>query len=74
MEGKKIMIVIVPEGTDKPYKDKDAVIFLKNGANRRKVTSNEENFKAVKQRKESFSRRTSGETSHNGRSKQREVR
>ncbi len=42
IEGKKIMVVTVPEGIDKPYKDKDGVIFLKNGANKRKVTNNEE--------------------------------
>ncbi|MEZ4772505.1 MAG: putative DNA binding domain-containing protein [Bacteroidia bacterium] len=42
VDGKKVMVVSVPEGTDKPYKDKDGIIFLKNGANKRKVTSNEE--------------------------------
>jgi ATP-dependent DNA helicase RecG len=42
IEGKKIIVVQVPEGLDKPYKDKDGIIFLKNGANKRKVTSNEE--------------------------------
>jgi ATP-dependent DNA helicase RecG len=42
LEGKKILVVTVPEGIDKPYKDKDGIIFLKNGANKRKVTSNEE--------------------------------
>lgn len=40
--GKLVMAVTIPEGTAKPYKDKDGVIFLKNGANKRKVTSNEE--------------------------------
>lgn len=42
VEGKMVMVVTIPEGTAKPYKDKDGVIFLKNGANKRKVTSNEE--------------------------------
>jgi len=41
-EGKKILIVTVPEGIAKPYKDNDGIIFMKNGANKRKVTSNEE--------------------------------
>lgn len=41
-EGKKVLIVSVPEGIAKPYKDNDGVIFMKNGANKRKVTSNEE--------------------------------
>ncbi|MBE0638790.1 MAG: putative DNA binding domain-containing protein [Bacteroidales bacterium] len=42
IEGKKIMIVTIPEGISKPYKSIDGVIFMKNGANKRKVTSNEE--------------------------------
>ena len=42
IESKKILVVTIPEGIDKPYKDKDGIIFLKNGANKRKVTSNEE--------------------------------
>ena len=42
VDEKKLMIVSVPEGIDKPYKDKEGIIFLKNGANKRKVTSNEE--------------------------------
>lgn len=41
-EGKKVLIVYVPEGVAKPYKDNDGIIFMKNGANKRKVTSNEE--------------------------------
>lgn len=42
INGKKVIAVAVPEGNDKPYKDKDGIIFLKNGANKRKVTNNEE--------------------------------
>jgi ATP-dependent DNA helicase RecG len=41
-EGKKLIVVTVPEGIAKPYKDNDGIIFMKNGANKRKVTSNEE--------------------------------
>lgn len=41
-EGKKVLIINVPEGIAKPYKDNDGIIFMKNGANKRKVTSNEE--------------------------------
>lgn len=40
--GKRVVIAQVPEGYSKPYKDKDALIFVKNGADKRKVTSNEE--------------------------------
>lgn len=42
VDDKKIIIVSIPEGNDKPYKDKDGIIFLKNGANKRKVLNNEE--------------------------------
>lgn len=41
-EGKRVLIVRVPEGIAKPYKDKDGIMFMKNGANKRKVTSNKE--------------------------------
>lgn len=41
-DDKKVMVIVVPEGNNKPYKDKDGIIFLKNGANKRKVTANEE--------------------------------
>lgn len=42
LEGKFLMAVRIPEGTAKPYKDLNGVVWLKNGANKRKVTSNEE--------------------------------
>ena len=37
-----IMLVKIPEGLNKPYKDKNAVIWIKNGSDKRRVTSNEE--------------------------------
>lgn len=37
IHSKKIIVVTVSEGLDKPYKDKDGIIFMKNGANKRKV-------------------------------------
>ncbi len=42
LDQKKVMVLTVPEGIDKPYKDKDGVIFMKNGANKRKVIHNDE--------------------------------
>lgn len=42
VDGKKVMVVTVPNGVHKPYKDKDGLIFIKNGPDKRKVTSNEE--------------------------------
>ncbi|MBK8664145.1 MAG: putative DNA binding domain-containing protein [Ignavibacteriales bacterium] len=39
---KRVIVVEVPEGTDKPHFDKDGFIFIKNGADKRKVTSKEE--------------------------------
>ncbi len=42
IEGLQIIIVTIQEGTDKPYTDKDGLIFVKNGADKRKVVSKEE--------------------------------
>ncbi|MEO0008697.1 MAG: hypothetical protein RJA20_2893 [Bacteroidota bacterium] len=41
-EGRRVLVVTIPEGKFKPYKDKDGLIFVKNGPDKRKVTSNEE--------------------------------
>ena len=38
----RIVLVSIDEGLSKPYKDSNGTIFLKNGADKRKVTSNEE--------------------------------
>lgn len=54
LEEKKIVVVSIPEGTDKPYKDKDGIIFLKNGANKRKVTSNDEILRLLSKGKNLF--------------------
>jgi len=37
-----IMLVHISEGINKPYKDKNGVIWIKNGSDKRRVTSNEE--------------------------------
>jgi len=42
VSGKNVLVVTIPEGIAKPYKDKDGIIFVKNGPNKKKVTSNEE--------------------------------
>lgn len=42
VSGKRVVVVSIPEGSSKPYKDKDGLIFVKNGSDKRKVTSNEE--------------------------------
>jgi len=42
VEGKKVIVAYIPEGTDKPHTDKDGLIFIKNGSDKRKVTSKEE--------------------------------
>jgi len=34
-----VMIIEVPEGTDKPYQDKDGIFWVKSGADKRKATS-----------------------------------
>ena len=38
----QILIVTVDEGLSKPYKDANGTIYLKNGSDKRKVTSNDE--------------------------------
>jgi predicted HTH transcriptional regulator len=47
-EGKKVIIATIEEGTDKPYMDKEGLIFIKNGADKRKVTSKEELMRLLK--------------------------
>jgi len=42
VEDKKVVVAHIPEGSDKPHTDKDGLIFLKNGSDKRKVTSKEE--------------------------------
>ncbi len=43
VQAKKILIATISEGTDdKPYMDKDGLIFVKNGSDKRKVTSKED--------------------------------
>jgi predicted HTH transcriptional regulator len=54
IDGKKIMVVQIPEGSNKPYKDKNGVIFIKNGANKRKVISNEEILRLLSKGKNLF--------------------
>jgi len=40
--GQRIVVVTVGEGSSKPYKDGNGTIYVKNGADKRKVTSNDE--------------------------------
>lgn len=42
IDGQILMLVQIPEGLNKPYKDKNGVIWIKNGSDKRRVTSNEE--------------------------------
>lgn len=39
---KRVIAVTIPEGKDKPYSDKDGIIWVKNGSDKRKVISKEE--------------------------------
>jgi len=38
----QLIVVEIKEGISKPYKDRNGTIFVKNGADKRKVTSNDE--------------------------------
>jgi len=42
VNGNNLVVVTVPQGIDKPYKDRSGNIYLKNGSDKRKVTSNAE--------------------------------
>ena len=41
-KGKIVIVVTVPEGIDKPYFDRNGVIWQKNGADKRRISSKEE--------------------------------
>ena len=41
-DGKVVIMLTVPKGIDRPYFDKNGVIWLKNGADKRRVNSKEE--------------------------------
>ena len=38
----RLLVVNIEEGFSKPYKDTSGTIYIKNGADKRKVTSNDE--------------------------------
>jgi ATP-dependent DNA helicase RecG len=42
LDGKLVIVLTVPKGMDKPYFDKNGVIWLKAGADKRRVNSKEE--------------------------------
>ncbi|GAK56000.1 predicted transcriptional regulator [Candidatus Vecturithrix granuli] len=42
IDGKLVMLIHVKEGLDKPYMDNQGIIWVKSGADKRKVTSKEE--------------------------------
>ena len=42
LDGNQLLFVFVDEGLSKPYKDLNGTIYLKNGSDKRKVTSNDE--------------------------------
>jgi predicted HTH transcriptional regulator len=42
VKGNRIVAVSVEEGLSKPYKDSNGIMYVKNGADKRKVTSNDE--------------------------------
>ena len=41
-EGRIVIVLTIPEGIDKPYFDKNGVIWLKSGADKRRINSKEE--------------------------------
>ncbi len=49
-----LIIASVPEGTNKPYKDKKGTIWVKNGSDKRRVTDNHEIARFLQQSKNVF--------------------
>jgi predicted HTH transcriptional regulator len=42
VQGNQLVVVSIAEGISKPYKDSNGTIYVKNGSDKRKVTSNDE--------------------------------
>ena len=42
VNGNQIVVISIEEGISKPYKDSNGTIYVKNGSDKRKVTSNDE--------------------------------
>jgi len=42
VKGNQIVVISIQEGISKPYKDSNGTIYVKNGSDKRKVTSNDE--------------------------------
>ncbi len=42
VNSQNLIVVTIREGTDKPYRDNKGIVWVKNGPDKRKVTSNEE--------------------------------
>ena len=41
VDGKALLVVRIPQGKDKPYKDNKGIVWIKNGSDKRRVFSNE---------------------------------
>ncbi|GHV70527.1 transcriptional regulator [Spirochaetia bacterium] len=50
VNGNQLVIVTVAEGLSKPYKDSNGIIYVKNGSDKRKVTSNDEIARLLRSR------------------------
>lgn len=46
---KKVLIVEIPEGTAKPYKDRNGAIWIKQGSDKRRLTDNNEQIRLFQQ-------------------------
>jgi len=42
VDDQNIIVIKIEEGVNKPYKDRNGIVYVKNGADKRKVTSNDE--------------------------------
>jgi len=54
VDNKVVSIIYIKEGNSKPYKDKNGIIWIKNGSDKRRVTSNEELARLLQDSKNNF--------------------
>jgi predicted HTH transcriptional regulator len=54
VEGSNLIVVGIKEGFSKPYKDRLGSIYMKNGSDKRRVTSNDEISRLLQSRKAMF--------------------
>ena len=58
VNGNNLMVIEIQDGTNKPYKDRLGTIYMKNGSDKRRVTSNDEIARLLQSSKSLFADET----------------